>query len=451
MPHVRPNILLIITDQQSATMMSCVGNRYLHTPAMDSLGASGLRFQRAYCCNPMCGPSRFSLMTGRLPSEIGIRNHDDRHIESIPDHITGQALGWRLRRAGYETAYGGKFHFPKQMRPEDIGFDTISTDQRDELAEDCVRFLNEEREAPFFLVASFINPHDICYMAIRDSAATDQERSLLARGIDELAALDEALQLPEGVDEETFYANICPPLPENFEPQIDEPEAIRRMQERSPFKGKARAEWDERRWRLHRWAYHRLTEQVDAQIGRVLDGLRTSGHWENTLVVFTSDHGDMDAAHRMEHKTVFYEEAAHIPLILSWPGVIEAGTMDASLVSNGLDLLPTLCDYAGIDAPRDVAGQSLRPLAEGRDPDSWRTALPVESEMGRMIVTDRYKYMRYDEGEYREQLIDLVADPGETRNAIGDAGNQKVLETLRLRFDEISSSEWIPVDFAERF
>ncbi len=208
------------------------------------------------------------------------------------------------------------------------------------------------------------------------------------------------------------------------------------MQARSPFKAAARAKWDERRWRLHRWAYHRLTERVDAQIGRVLDALRANGHWENTLVVLTSDHGDMDASHRMEHKTVFYEEAAHVPLTLSWPGVIAPGSVDASLVSNGLDLLPTLCDFAGVDAPTDIAGHSLRPLAEGHRPDGWRTSLPVESEMGRMIVTDRYKYMRYDEGENAEQLIDLVADPHEMRNAAGDAGNQAILEELRLRFAE---------------
>ena len=437
MTSERPNILMIVTDQQSSTMMGCAGNRYLKTPAMDSLAAAGMRFQRAYCCNPMCSPSRFSLMTGRLPGEIGMRNHDDRHIESIPDPVREQGLGWMLRRAGYDTAYGGKFHMPKQMTPEDIGFDILSTDERDDLATSCARFLADEHTDPFFLVASFINPHDICYMAIRDSAATPQERSLLGRGVIELATLGKALQLPDGMDEETFYANHCPPLPANFEPQADEPEAIRLMQARSPFKAAARANWDERRWRLHRWAYHRLTERVDAQIGRVLDALRASGHWENTLVVLTSDHGDMDASHRMEHKTVFYEEAAHVPLILSWSGVIAAGSADANLVSNGLDLLPTLCDFAGVDAPTDITGHSLRPLAEGRRPDGWRTALPVESEMGRMIVTDRYKYMRYDEGENSEQLIDLVADPHEMRNAIQDPGNREVLEDHRQLFAEV--------------
>jgi choline-sulfatase len=432
----QPNLLFIFTDQQSARMMSCAGNRYVHTPAMDRLAAQGVRFQRAYCTNPMCTPSRFSLMTGRMPHEIGLRNNDHRHIDAIPESILGQGLGWLLRRSGYETAYGGKVHLPK-MTPEALGFDVLTADEREGLAETCARFVSQRRQRPFFLAASFINPHDICYMAIRDFAETDQERRLLERGAAEIAALDAALQLPEGVSEEGFFADYCPPLPENFAIQRDEPEAIPIMQARSPFKQKARAQYDERRWRLHRWAYGRLTERVDAQIGQVLAALEASGQAENTLVVFTSDHGDMDAAHRMEHKTAFYEEAAHVPLIIAWPGVTPAGGVDAHLVSNGLDLLPTFCDYAGAETPGDVDGRSLRPLAEGKTPPDWRTALPVESEIGRMIVTGRYKYMVYDEGKHHEQLIDLVADPGETRNAARDPEQRDRLRSLRTLLAEM--------------
>ena len=436
MPLDKLNILIILTDQQSAHMMTCTGNRYVQTPAMDRLAASGMRFQRAYCCNPMCGPSRFALMTGRLPSAIGMRNNEDSQIESVPDAIINNGLGWLLDQAGYETAYGGKFHLPNGMTAEDIGFQLISNDERDRLADDAVEFINRERNAPFALVASFVNPHDICYMAIRDSAATPHEQNILARGTVELATLDEALQMPEGLNEEKFYADVCPPLPPNFERQVDEPEAIGVMQAWRPFKANARASWDERRWRLHRWAYARLTEFVDAQIGRVLDAVRDSGQWDNTLILFTSDHGDMDAAHRMEHKTAFYEEAAHIPLIVHWPGVTTSGSVNSDLVSNGLDLLPTLCDVAGVNVPEGLVGQSLRPLAEGNLQPDWRRTLPVESEIGRMIVTERYKYMCYDTGDAREQLIDLVADPGEMRNAINDPGNWQVVEEHRKLFGE---------------
>jgi arylsulfatase A-like enzyme len=431
----RPNILFIFTDQQSARMMSCAGNRYLRTPAMDSLAAQGVRFERSYCTNPVCTPSRFSLMTGRMPAEIGLRNNDHRHIDSIPESMLQQGLGWVLRRAGYEAVYGGKVHLPK-MTPEDLGFEIISDDEREGLADACARFISQKRERPFFLVASFINPHDICYMAIRDFAETDHERGLLQSSPAEIAALEAALARPAGVSEDAFFADQCPPLPDNFEIQEDEPEAIGRMQARSPFKRKAREQYDERRWRLHRWAYCRLTEQVDAQIGRVLFALRASGQAENTLVVFTSDHGEMDAAHRMEHKTAFYEEAARVPLIISWPGVTPAGVVDTHLVSNGLDLLPTFCDFGNAETPKDIAGLSLRALAEGKPPTAWRTALPVESEMGRTIVTERYKYMLHDEGLHREQLIDLVADPGETRNAAADPEQRDRLPSLRERFAE---------------
>lgn len=435
----RPNILFIFTDQQSANMLSVAGNRTVNTPAMDSIAARGVQFRRAYCANPMCVPSRFSLMTGRLPSEIGLCNNTDKHIGFIPDHIKQNGLGWLLRRAGYETAYGGKVHLPKGLTPEDLGFDTISSDERDGLADACADFLTQPHDQPFFLVASFINPHDICYMAIRDFAESDGEKRLLERGQVELQELDTALRLPEGVSESEFFAWHCPPLPANFEIQTDEPEAISLMQARSPFKRKAREHYDEARWRLHCWAYARLTERVDAQIGRVLQALEDSGHAENTLVVFTSDHGDMDASHRMEHKTAFYEEASRIPLLVAAPGMQHVGLVDTHLVSNGLDLLPTLCDYAGAASPEDVQGFSLHPLIEGQTVENWRTALPVESEIGRMIVTERYKYMLYDEGANREQLIDLLTDPGEMRNAAGDPQSQAMLEYLRSEFNAVFS------------
>ena len=411
-------------------MMSCAGNRYLRTPAMDAIAARGVRFERAYCTNPMCVPSRFSLMTGRLASDIGLRNNDDRRVPRIPDEVKHNGLGWLLRKAGYHAAYGGKVHLPGGLTPEDLGFDTISTDERDLLADACASFIGPERDHPFALVASFINPHDICHMAIRDFAETEQEKRLSRPDRIELREVDAALELPEGVGEDAFFAWHCPPLPGNFEIQTDEPEAIRLMQSRSPFKRKARQNYDERSWRQHRWAYARLTERVDGQIGRVLKALENSGHTRDTLIVFTSDHGDMDASHRMEHKTAFYDEAARVPLLIATPSGTPTNVVDTRLVSNGLDLLPTLCDYAGAEPPPG-AGRSLRPLLEGVPGAEWRSVLPVESEIGRMIVSGRFKYMLHDEGQNREQLIDLLADPGEMRNAIADPQNLEDIARLR--------------------
>ena len=115
--------------------------------------------------------------------------------------------------------------------------------------------------------------------------------------------------------------------------------------------------WSVEQWRLHRWAYCRLTERVDREIGQVLQALREAGLEEKTLVVLTSDHGDMDGSHRLEHKSMFFEEAARVPFIVSLKGVTKPGLVDNQhLVSSGLDLIPTLCDFAGIKPPAGAAG-----------------------------------------------------------------------------------------------
>ncbi len=433
----RPNILLIVTDQQSAFMLGCAGNRHVRTPAMDRIAARGVRFARTWCSNPMCLPSRFSLVTGRLGSDFGIRHNNDGQRADIPAAVRQSAAGWLLRRAGYETVWGGKVHLPAGWTPEALGFETITRDERDGLAAVCADFVGRKRERPFFLMASFINPHDICFMAIRDYAEEERRRQLEQRNADELRELDAALQLPPGVGRDAFFAWHCPPLPDNYGIQEGEPEAIRRMQARSPFKRMAREQNDEERWRMHRWAYARLTERVDGQVGRILDALEASGAADNTLVLFTSDHGDMDASHRMEHKSAFYEEATRVPLLIAGAGVERRGAVDSCPVSNGLDLLPTLCDFAGAEAAPGLPGSSLRPLLAGQDAVAWRDLLPVESELGRMVTGGRYKYMQYDEGAQGEQLIDLLADPGEMRNAVADPQNREVLARMRVSLEEV--------------
>ena len=171
---------------------------------------------------------------------------------------------------------------------------------------------------------------------------------------------------------------------------------------------------------------------MDAQIGRVLQALADAGLERRTLVIFTSDHGDLDGAHRLEHKSILYEEAARVPFIMSWKGRIAAGTVDRThLISNGLDLLPTLCDYAGIERPAGLLGRNLRPLAEQGEVAGWRSHVVAESQNGRMVRTKRFKYCVYDCGEHREMLIDLQEDPGEMNNLADLPTHQKELNHHR--------------------
>jgi len=423
----RPNVLCIITDQQHAGMLSCAGNRYLKTPAMDRIARRGVRFERAYASNPACLPSRFSMMTGYYPSLIGVGHNGDGRKGADEKYIRN-SMGWVFRNAGYATAYGGKVHLPRGMSPQSMGFDVITGDQRGGLTDAGAAYLRREHSQPFLLVLSFINPHDICYMAIQDLG-------LEKRG--KLPPLAEALRMPEGVSREEFFRNHCPPLPENYEPQPEEPEIITTGLFQRQFKRYVRENWPDERWRLHRWAYCRLTEMVDAKIAAVLSALDEAGFTENTLIVFTSDHGDMDAAHRLEHKTVLYEESVRVPLLVSCPGVVPPGRVDDEHpVSAGLDLLPTICDFAGVEPPKGLPGRSIRPLCEGRPVESWRDALVVESEFGRLLRTARYKYTIYKSGRHREQLIDVQADPGEMTNLAGSAEHREILRDHRARLAE---------------
>ena len=421
----RPNILYIMTDQQHAGMMSCAGNRHLRTPAMDSLAKTGTRFELAYCANPVSLPSRYAMMSGRMPSRINVKANQCGRAAAVSKAMLRQSMGWIFRNAGYETAYGGKTHLPKGMSPQTMGFDFICKDQRDVLADRCAEFLRRKRSRPFLLVVSLINPHDICYMAIKDlhigAKATPKP-------------LEVALRMPKGVSREEFFRKHCPPLPANYEPQAQEPEIVETGLFKRTFKKHARDAWSAEQWRAHRWAYCRLTEKVDSQVATVLKALRAAGLEDDTLVIFSSDHGDMDSAHRLEHKTMLYDEAARVPLIVSHKGRTRAGGVDREhLVSSGLDLIPTMCDYAGIEAPAGLPGRSIRALAEGQRVDAWRDQVVAEGEFGRMVRTARYKYSIYESGRHREQLIDMQTDPGEMDNLAGKGRFQPILADHRRR------------------
>ncbi|MCU0247026.1 MAG: sulfatase-like hydrolase/transferase [Bryobacter sp.] len=431
----RPNILYIMTDQQHAGMMSCTGNPWLKTPALDRLAASGTRFELAYSGNPVCVPARTSMMTGRYPSYFGFDGNVPPKRPPGPEDLRG-AMGHVFRAAGYRTVFGGKTHWPKPMTPESIGFEYLTADERDGLADKSVEFLAAKHEQPFLLVASFINPHDICLMAIDAYTKANQLPAMYPKLEIERKRVAEALALPEGVSREEFFRKHCPPLPANHGATAGEPSTF---SEFGSFRGWARRNWTAEDWRLHRWAYCRLTERVDAEIGRVLNALYNSGRERDTVVVFSSDHGDMDGAHGFEHKSLPYDESARVPLIVSWPGRVPAKRVNRThLVSSTVDLLPTLCDFAGIPAPAGLPGLSFHPIAMAKKPATWRDDLLIELTGGKCVRGQRYKYSVWDRGENREMLIDLKKDPGEMRNLANDPASATVLAACREKLTRLT-------------
>lgn len=195
----------------------------------------------------------------------------------------------------------------------------------------------------------------------------------------------------------------------------------------------ANTEFSEKKWRGYLHAYCRLTEMVDVEIGKVMEALEKNSYSENTIIVFSSDHGDGAAAHKWAAKLSLYEEASKVPLIISWPGKITTSRMDKNHLVSQIDILPTLIDYAGINAPVSFTGESLRIIVENPEA-SWRGFLVVEladykpdrSRKGRMLRTSQFKYNIYTHGADNEQFFDLLNDPGEMKNLAQDPGHQNM-------------------------
>jgi choline-sulfatase len=271
-------------------------------------------------------------------------------------------------------------------------------------------------------VASFVNPHDIC------------EWARIASGLPE--------KLPHGDLATPPPAAECPPLPANFGIPAREPEVIRRLKVLAP-KTYPTANWTADAWRQYLWVYYRLTERVDSQIGEILRTLRETGQDQNTLIVFSSDHGDGAAAHQWNQKLLFYEETARVPFIVRPPGLVRAGRRDrVNLVNMNLDFFPTALDYAGIPVPADLTGRSVRPLVEGAPHAAGHAFTVSQSDLapnatesggvfGRMLRSARFKNIRYSEGAHAEQLFDLERDPGEMNNLAGDPATKPAVEEHR--------------------
>jgi arylsulfatase A-like enzyme len=404
----RPNILYIFTDQQYAGAMSCAGNSDLDTPAMDRMAAGGVRFESAYCTYPLCTPSRASMFVGRMPHEVGITGNN----QPISEAFRQQELGHLLSNAGYECVYGGKWHVPQISIPKGHGFRSICGFDDVGLPVRCREFLQGPHDKPFLLVASFDNPHNICEWRRQQN-------------------------VPWGPIGEPPRVEDCPPLPANYAVPPFEPEAIRIITRGNPriYPGD---NYSDEQWRRYRWAYYRLVEHVDAQIGQILDALDETGLADKTLIVFSSDHGDGHGAHHLVQKSFLYEEAMNVPFLVSMPGVTKPGHVDdRHLISSCLDFYATVCDYAGIELPDGVEGRSVRPLLSGEDGVAWRDHVVAETFWqghncdGRLVRTDRYKYVAYTWGAYREQLFDMVADPGEMVNLAVYSKYDSVLQQHR--------------------
>jgi len=394
----KPNFLIIISDQLGLDAIAAHGCTDARTPNIDRLIRRGVTFMESHSTDPVCSPARSSIFTSRMPTETGVITNDRPIHPSVPN--MGQWFG----QAGYETVYTGKWHLPYGYPWEIEGFTLLPAgggqgDLVDAVvSRSCEAYLKTRTGTdPFLLVASLMQPHDICYWAIKN-------RTLVP----------EALTFPQ-------LAGKLPALPPNHKSR---PRAPRELA------NKVYRNFSDLQWRYYLYVYYRQVEMVDADIGRILDALEDSGQADNTIVILTADHGDGRGRHSHVQKWYPYEEAVKVPLIVSCPGRMAENLRHHEHLVCGLDVMSTLCDYAGIDPPPNALGRSLRPLVEER-PVEWREFVVVDTHViGRTVRTANYKYVRY-EGDPVEQLFDMKADPWETKNLYDDARYADIVEDHR--------------------
>lgn len=405
----KPNVLFIMCDQLGLDAIGAHGFKDARTPNIDRLVKRGTTFMESHSTNPVCSPARSSMLTGRMPVETGVP------VNGKPIHASCPNLGQWFGRSGYEAVYCGKWHLPAGYTSTIPGFIVLpagraAQEQGDILdtvvSRTCESYLKtRDNGKPFLLIASLLQPHDICYYG---------------NAMPGVCRVPGQLPFPE-------LRGRLPDLPPNFTSRPKAPATL----DRSAFTRFTSPE----QWRYYLYVYARMVEMLDADVGRILDALDASGQTGNTIVVFTSDHGDGRARHQHVSKWYPYDEAVKVPLIVSWPGHVAQGQYDRAHLVSGLDIMSTLCDYAGIPSPPNARGLSLRPLLEQK-PVEWREYVISEFRVsGRVVRTDQYKYVQFA-GDPVEQLFDMKNDPWEQVNLYEDPKRADTLEAHRKLLQE---------------
>jgi arylsulfatase A-like enzyme len=463
----RPNIVFIMADDHASQAIGCYGRGLNRTPGIDRVAAGGLRFDRCFCTNGICAPSRAVILTGKYSHLNGVRDNVDVFDGAQP------TLPKILKASGYETAFFGKWHLKSDptgfdhwtMLPDQGEYynpDFIETGRRvrrpgyvtDILTDMAADFLTARRASPqpFLLMLHHKAPHRNWQPAERhrhlyDGAVFSEPPTLFDDyATRSRAAVEQEMTIRDAM---TLDSDL------KLGPPPDRLDAVQRAAwekdyapRREAFKrlaptGEALVRW---KYRCYLQDYLGAIAAVDEGVGRVLDVLDETGLAANTLVVYTSDQGFFLGEHGWFDKRFMYEEALRMPLLMRFPGRIAPGSVNRDMVLN-LDFAPTFLDVAGLGKPPAMQGRSFRPFLLGRKLAGWREAVyyhyyefpavhMVKRHYG--VRTDRYKLIHFYNDIDTWELYDLERDPLELHNVFADqayAGIRRGLEAelSRLR------------------
>jgi len=467
----RQNVLWIMTDQHNFRALGCApGQTAVDTPNIDHLAEQSVVFDRAYCPSPVCGPSRASMLTGLYPSATGFVGNQ----HSLPDDVP--VLPELLSDAGYHTALAGKLHLRPTAAPH--GFDhcrrhdamydvynpeepwnseyvrwlagerfdgdiqaVIDRANEDEraflergnlyrfllgstwrsaeehsntwVADETVEYLCEHREEPFFCLSSFFGPHQ------------------------PMCAPGEYADMYDPADIE---------LPPEFDiPREGRPGVTAKVDHDDLFSYYESQDWSRAQYREVLAAYYGQVAMIDDCVGRILDALESEGMAEETLVVFTSDHGDHAGQFGWFGKSTMYEGAVRVPLIVRDPGSDAVAGSRSQRNVNLIDLFATILDRCDASGPGRTHSRSLAPLLDEPDSDEWDNATYSELSHSRMLVRDDLKVIRCEDRDGRSghELIDLTQRPYDGENYWDDPSYQPDQERLvreLLESDRAASS-----------
>ena len=437
----KPNVLFLMSDDLN-TALSGFGHPQCKTPELDKLASRGMRFENMHCQYPVCGASRASLMSGLYPYTNGTLGNAGTLRGNMPNVVTMSQLfrknGYRVGRvskiyhmgippeilagtatrddphswdevvnikAPEQNAPGKKTNWsPKNKSSQSFtgvvaeGDDLAHADGM--AANHAIDFLKRHKDKPFFLACGFVRPHVPLVAPAKYFDRYDRD------------------------------AMIAPVVPDND--LEDVPEIIRNYKRNSTSYGVTPE--------LHKGlleAYYASISYMDAQVGRVLDALEELGLAENTIVVFTSDHGYLLGEHHKFQKQHLFEEATRVPFIVSVPWMNKQHGKGTKHITELIDLYPTLADLSGLKAPKNLHGASMVPLLENPSSDDWKKdlAFTISRSGGESIRTHNWRFTHWGFGASGMELYDLRNDPSEFTNLARDSDYSTTLKKLKKKLE----------------
>lgn len=469
----QPNLLWIMTDQQPVSTLGCYGNGKIKTPNLDRIAAEGMRFDQFHIAAFPCSPSRASFLTGRYAHNHGVVVNDVPLDDAVP------ALGDILSKAGYATGYVGKWHLSGSMYRGLAGQKPFNGEWYYKRVADPDSFKYEQaqgetgEDASRHGFNSWTGGWKQYRDYLREAGLGERVDNTPVGNHNDLPSGPEGThiysQLPEEHHMASFFADqavtfldkqkesetpfslvlsfygphlpVAPPkpwdemytpedvaLPANHDDTLDG-KPTRQLTNRRCYKGPA---WEENQFLDYIRRYWGYCSYIDHQIGRVLDALDASGKANDTIVLFTADHGDMITAHGFVFKLCHcgYDELLRVPFLLRYPGRIPAGTSNSALVSS-VDVLPTLLEMMGVAPQEGIEGRAFPLLARGKVKTHRGTAFCASMQNNFTVITDTWKYVLNWNPRDLDELYDRVNDPGEMKNLAADPGHAATVAEMR--------------------